>query len=726
MVLDMCAAPGSKTLECLELMRLSVSDNDIAGGAENADAGVVVANDADAERTFELLPLITRKARHAGTIVTLANAAKFPPVMSMEPGHDNEQVLFDRIVCDVPCCGDGTLRKHPHAWSLWRARNGLTFHGKQLRLLSRGLHLLRPGGRLAYSTCSLNPIENEAVVAAALHRFGNDVRLVAHPAADLQAKGLSVSHGLATWGVPDPCSQEGVQLFQSWLQVPESLKHPRDLLYKSMFPPWQDGDTEALAYRSMLVEGCVRLNPQRIDGSGFFIAIFEKIKHRCFPCEPNTSEVKHGPPTKSSSRIPWRARNEANHYELVDETSAVVKEIAQFYGLSRTPGPLLAEFNTKGRLTQLNLVNESLRRFLQGQPQCKASPLVISVGVPLFKPLPDGFMTEVQLPCRWRPALEGSGLLAPLMTKRALQLDESVLRKLLAERILPMQELYALADSEDVVGVGSCEGLLGGVVAGLPDGSFWTPCVVTGQGLELFANAEELGVPAPELLPPQQCSVLLEGHGYVVLQKPPGLRSEDALDELRRRRAPHAELVSRLDRDTSGCLLVPTTSASASALSAQFAGNKVQKMYLALVQGVPPPKGVIDAPLALAELGGGSRYRAYVDDEKGKSSETIFRTLWSGARVALVEAQPVTGRTHQIRCHLAHVGFPLVGDRKYGAEGPTPAWCTRLPLHCLHMLAKDELGAAIDVLAPPPEDFVAMLEPAALKVLAAYRDSSKQ
>jgi 23S rRNA pseudouridine955/2504/2580 synthase len=470
----------------------------------------------------------------------------------------------------------------------------------------------------------------------------------------------------------------------------------------------------------MLVEGCVRLNPQSIDGSGFFIAIFEKIKHRSFPREPNF-EVQCSPPTKSSSRIAWRARNEANHYELIDETSAVLKEIVQFYGLSSTPGPLLAEFNTKGRLTQLNLINESLRSFLQGQLQCKASPLAISVGVPLFKPLPDGFMTEVQVPCRWRPALEGSGLVAPLMTKRALQLDEYVLRKLLAERILPMQELYALAASENVLGVGSCEGLLGGVVAGLPDGSFWMPCVVTGQGLELFASAEELGVPAPELLPPRKCSVLLEGHGYVVLQKPAGLRTEDALDELRRSRAPHAELVSRLDRDTSGCLLVPTTSTSAAALSAQFAGHEVQKTYLALVQGVPPAEGVIDAPLALAELGGGSRYRAYVDGEKGKPSETSFRTLWSGANIALVEAKPVTGRTHQIRCHFAHTGFPLVGDSKYGAEGPTPAWCTRLPLHCLHMLAKDELGAPIDILAPPPEDFVAMLEPAALRVLAPHR-----
>lgn len=71
---------------------------------------------------------------------------------------------FDRILCDVPCTGDGTLRKNPDIWPKWNAANGNNLHGIQYRVARRGLELLAVGGRMVYSTCSLNPIENEAVI----------------------------------------------------------------------------------------------------------------------------------------------------------------------------------------------------------------------------------------------------------------------------------------------------------------------------------------------------------------------------------------------------------------------------------------------------------------------------------------------------------------------------------------------------------------------------------
>ncbi|CAK0849439.1 unnamed protein product [Prorocentrum cordatum] len=248
------------------------------------------------------------------------------------------------------------------------------------------------------------------------------------------------------------------------------------------------------------------------------------------------------------------------------------------------------------------------------------------------------------------------------------------------------------------------------------DAGFWAPCVVTGLGLELFASAEELGSPAPGLLPPKGFGVLLEGPGFVGVDKPSGLRTEDVLDRLRRTHE-GAELVSRLDRETSGCLLVPVAPSCAAVLTAQFAGHTdpIQSVHgfgmiqvtpargrpprvaghLALVSGAPPESGTVTAPLGLVEAGGGSRYRAYVD-EGGKASETRYRTLWSGGGLALVQASPVTGRTHQIRCHMAHAGFPLVGDKKYSGV-PAPAWCARLPLHCLRLQARDEGGGAIEL-----------------------------
>merc|ERR1712151_997368 len=96
-----------------------------------------------------------------------------------------------------------------------------------------------------------------------------------------------------------------------------------------------------------------------------------------------------------------------------------------------------------------------------------------------------------------------------------------------------------------------------------------------------------------------------------------------------------------------------------------------------------------------------------------------YRTLWSGDGVALVCAKPISGRTHQIRCHMAHAGFPLVGDHKYSGK-PTPAWCRRLPLHCLRVQALDEHGVTIDLRAPPPEDFMVMLAPGAQETLLRF------
>eukprot|EP00929_Paragymnodinium_shiwhaense_P006778 TRINITY_DN110737_c0_g1_i1.p1 TRINITY_DN110737_c0_g1~~TRINITY_DN110737_c0_g1_i1.p1 ORF type:complete len:915 (-),score=192.49 TRINITY_DN110737_c0_g1_i1:235-2928(-) len=692
-VLDMCAAPGSKTLECLELMRPD-------GGS--SDGGVVIANDADAERCFELLPMITRKARHPGTIVTLASATKFPPMLEAE----GDQFLFDKIVCDVPCSGDGTLRKQPYGWASWSTKSGMALHAKQLQILCKGLHMLKPGGRLSYSTCSMNPMENEAVVAAALMKYKDDVELQLHARDDLEAKGLKTRAGLTHWLVaaPEGC---GDKFFSSWEDVPADERRPKGVVCETMFPP---GDSDlAKAVLASLPRGCVRLDPHSIDGSGFFVAVFVKKHHRLPPFDATSVQAD---PT-ADRRLAWRARNDANHYEVIEASSDEVNAIASFYGIKAVPSPLIAEFNIKGRLSQVNLVNARLLKLLRCRLQCKASPLLISVGVPLFKPLNDNFMTEVDVPCRWRPALEGAAILAPLMKKRVLRLDADVMSTLLVRRVIPMQELQRLASSGEVAGIESFEGLLGGGVVGLKDDNFWAPCVITGTGLELYANADELGSPKPELLPPLSYDVILKGAGYTAVSKPSGLRSEDVLFKLRKEHS-DAELVSRLDQGTSGCMIVPTQKATAAKLTEQFSSSSVTKTYLALVWGRPPAEGVLDAPLALAEnSGGGARYRAYVDAENGKKSETRFRTLWSGRRFSLVLAMPVTGRTHQIRCHLANAGHALVGDDKYGDDQSAkqrPTWCSRLLLHCFRVQARDDLDGVIDATAALPPDFEAALD----------------
>jgi 16S rRNA C967 or C1407 C5-methylase (RsmB/RsmF family) len=93
--------------------------------------------------------------------VTNNDARKFP---NLKIGKEMENFKFDKILCDVPCSGDGTLRKNNILWKTFHAHLGHSLHALQLDILIRGLDLLKKGGYMTYSTCSFNPIENEAVV----------------------------------------------------------------------------------------------------------------------------------------------------------------------------------------------------------------------------------------------------------------------------------------------------------------------------------------------------------------------------------------------------------------------------------------------------------------------------------------------------------------------------------------------------------------------------------
>ncbi|CAK9110116.1 unnamed protein product, partial [Durusdinium trenchii] len=537
---------------------------------------------------------------------------------------------YDKVLCDVPCSGDGTLRRRPHCWKSWSLEFPLSLHQKQLQILCRGLHLLRAGGRLVYSTCSMNPIENEAVVAAALARFGGDVSLL--PMSDHCPKDLEVSACLQSWWVPDP-EEPGVY-YKTWADVPVSKRKPNGMLMETMFA----------AVRDDMAKGCIRLAPHLIDGSGFFLALFTKTLHRSFPVEV--------PVMTKSSQIPWRARNEQNHYRLVSLESCEVQSIVEFYGLKDLPEPLLAEYNVKGKLTQLNLVNEPLLRVLQSA---------------------------------W--------ILATKMTKRLLRISLDRMRMLLMKRVLPMQTLLSLG--AELKGLATCEDKLGGAVVGTMDSSFWVPCIITGTGLELYARMEEVGDPMPKLLPPLQPRVITETKEVIVLDKPSGLRTEDALRSIQQIH-PSAELVSRLDKDTSGCLLVPLTASSAKEFTRQFSEAKVSKRYLAVVHGSPALTGHIEAPLGLVQQGGGAKYRAFVEDT-GKAASTRYERIWTAGEEG----------THQIRCHMAHAGHPLIGDTKYG--GRTAFWCDRLPLHCLALTARDPSGSALRTFSPIPSDLLRFL-----------------
>jgi len=175
-------------------------------------------------------------------------------------------------------------------------------------------------------------------------------------------------------------------------------------------------------------------------------------------------------------------------------------------------------------------------------------------------------------------------------------------------------------------------------------------------------------------------------HGLLVLDKPAGLLSQpglgphqaDALISRVRRRWPQAQLVHRLDRDTSGLLLVALEPALHRALSIAFAERRVEKHYVADVAGVPQAEaGRIDWPLAKCQH---QPPRYGVDPQRGKPCRTDWQRLASGDGGSRLALQPHTGRSHQLRVHLQALGHPIVGDPLYGEPGTAPG-AARMHLH---------------------------------------------
>lgn len=217
----------------------------------------------------------------------------------------------------------------------------------------------------------------------------------------------------------------------------------------------------------------------------------------------------------------------------------------------------------------------------------------------------------------------------------------------------------------------------------------------------------------PEAL---QARVLYRDADILILDKPAGLAVhagpktatdlEALLPALRFDGREVPRLAHRLDTDTSGCLVLARHAKALTRLGRAFAGQDVDKTYWAVVEGGPEADlGRIDLPLAKRNDKSGWRI---VVDAKGQPSVTDFRVLGRGDGVAWLALKPATGRTHQLRVHMAEAGWPIVGDPFYGS-GKTSAE----PLHLMaRRIALPPLGAnrpAVSAEAPPPAHMRALL-----------------
>jgi 23S rRNA pseudouridine955/2504/2580 synthase len=211
---------------------------------------------------------------------------------------------------------------------------------------------------------------------------------------------------------------------------------------------------------------------------------------------------------------------------------------------------------------------------------------------------------------------------------------------------------------------------------------------------------------------------LYEDADVIVLNKPMGLAVQGGsgtthhldgmLDVMRDAHGQRPRLVHRLDKDTAGCLLVAKTRFAAAALAKTFRSRAARKVYWALVAGVPKvPQGRISTFLAKTEREEESFMRIAQHGEKGASHAVTYYAVvdTAGPLVAWLSLKPVTGRTHQLRAHLDHIGHPIVGDPKYFArenwERPG-GMQNKLHLLARRIAVPHPRGGTIDVTAPLP------------------------
>lgn len=259
--------------------------------------------------------------------------------------------------------------------------------------------------------------------------------------------------------------------------------------------------------------------------------------------------------------------------------------------------------------------------------------------------------------------------------------------------------------------------------------------IVREPGREVAETAAVAFDPNRRALPRARCTlaVLHEDEHVIVVDKPaglltvpsaPGVHDEDTalrrVQDYAHRLKPHggyAERVHRLDRDTSGALAFALSREARAGLIETFRHHRIERAYLAIVEGEPAGEaGTVDAPLREAWVSG--RRGVARPGEEQREARTHWRVRERLPGAALLEVRLETGRQHQIRIHLAHVGLPILGDPVYGRPARGRPLARRPMLHAFRLAFAHPLtGQRVAAESPPPEDF--------RKALAALRRGAR-
>ncbi len=187
--------------------------------------------------------------------------------------------------------------------------------------------------------------------------------------------------------------------------------------------------------------------------------------------------------------------------------------------------------------------------------------------------------------------------------------------------------------------------------------------------VERYIDIVEIGGSIPPA-PTMEIPTIFEDDNIVIINKPAGLlvhpvtNEKDTLIDILKIKHPNAELVHRLDQDTSGVMVIAKNNQIAEFLKQQFKDRIIKKKYVALVYGIlKEKKGIIVKSISKSRKRGGSQTIAPIG--KNREAVTRYEVVQEFADYSLLEVSPETGRTHQIRVHLASIGHPIVGDEKY-------------------------------------------------------------
>jgi len=536
-VVDLCAAPGSKTAQIVEIMNFPRSDTLPA-----PPSGLVLANELQWKRANMLAHQVQRLGSPCAAVVNM-DAQFFPDLWQKDASGEFSLVKFDRVLCDVPCSGDGTMRKTPYIWRSWTIRDGLALHFRQLGILLRGLDLLKVGGRLVYSTCSLNPVEDEAVVAAALHRHGSAVVLAAPP--DLP--GLKAAECLDTWVIQNP---GGTEFFTSYSDVPQELKQCKCKLLPTMFPPTGEGSAEI---RASVRKNCRRLLPHLMDTGGFFVAAFEKVAEfkpsakarredrnqqirkqqqgiaeasasaggTASPGEPAVAaagggngaeareraapatELQTGPPEVEGTSVsggaqacgaptmPSGLRRLQKEYVPLKNYPAMWEEIRDYYGFDEASAQCLVRRSENDQ--RVFLISRGLERFMSAETKLPTRMVLCGVVA-----LERASSCHVRA-CPWRLTQQGIAAVSALGLRRRLSASKDFLISLLREKEMSLEDVRAAASRGDIRGLEQLGGDAGGELcpgslAVVFDSGSEGPCGAVSVAANLAEDMLELAV----------------------------------------------------------------------------------------------------------------------------------------------------------------------------------------------------------------------------------------